>query len=483
MTKKILTIGLELASENAVRVEFDSKVSLLDWDIILFKPDISDGIYGAEDFQGKPSLGESASFKLKENCEHWRREIKQAVESGKNVFVFLASLHEVYIDTGERSYSGTGRNRSTTRIVEIYNNYATIPENLKPVNANGKAMKLINLGAEVLAPYWDAFAERSSYCVLINSEIPGICLTTKNGDKTVGAIARSKRSNGALILLPDIEFYADGFLKDDENQEMQWTLEAERFAAQFLSSIANLDKALKSTTEVTPEPLWTSDSIYLLESERALRLELLEAEQRVEEAQRAKEAVQERLSAAGATKALLYEKGKPLETAIVNGLKTLGFAAAPFKDGSSEFDVVFECAEGRLLGEAEGKDNKAINVDKLRQLSMNIHEDLQREEVLSPAKGVLFGNGFRLTAPTGRTVQFTEKCITAATSQATALIDTSNLFNTVQYLSSHDNENYAKECRLAMLGGIGLVLLPAPPAEAKGHTSDDLKPGEKESSL
>jgi hypothetical protein len=57
--------------------------------------------------------------------------------------------------------------------------------------------------------------------------------------------------------------------------------------------------------------------------------------------------------------------------------------------------VVFESEEGRLIGEAEGKDNKAINVDKLRQLSMNIHEDIQREEVTTPAKGVLFGNGYR----------------------------------------------------------------------------------------
>lgn len=75
----------------------------------------------------------------------------------------------------------------------------------------------------------------------------------------------------------------------------------------------------------------------------------------------------------------------------------MGFRAEPFKDSNSEFDVVFESDEGRLIGEAEGKDSKAINVDKLRQLAMNIHEDLQREEVTKSAKGVLFGNGFRLS--------------------------------------------------------------------------------------
>ncbi|MDY0282079.1 MAG: hypothetical protein RBR35_16125 [Salinivirgaceae bacterium] len=57
-------------------------------------------------FQGKLSLSDSNSFRLKESCEHWRREIRQAYETGKTVIVFLTTLEEVYVDTGQRSYSG-----------------------------------------------------------------------------------------------------------------------------------------------------------------------------------------------------------------------------------------------------------------------------------------------------------------------------------------------------------------------------------------
>lgn len=473
MAKKILTIGFELAADDAVMEEFSSKTSLLDWDLTLFKPDISDGIYSSDQYKGKPSLSDSVSFQLKESGEHWRREIKQAVDSGKNIFIFLTSVQEVYIDTGERRYSGTGRNRASTRVVELYNNYATLPAPLCPVNANGKAMKLSNLGAEVLAPYWDAFSDVSSYSVLINPAVEGICLTTKNGDKAVGAIIRSKYSNGSLVLLPNINFYADGFLQVDENEEPEWTQEAEQFAIRFLSTIIKLDKALKSNTEVTPEPIWASEPLYLLEEEIKLKIDLLEAEQRVEKAQLEKEAIQEKVAAAATPKGLLYEKGKPLEVAIVEGLKTLGFAAAPFKDSNSEFDVVFECVEGRLLGEAEGKDTKAVNVDKLRQLAMNIHEDLQREEVTAPAKGVLFGNGYRLAPPAERGAQFTEKCITAATSQATALVATSSLFNAVQYLSAQVDCEYSRKCRAAILNGVGLVEFPVPPNEQVGQAASD----------
>jgi len=141
----------------------------------------------------------------------------------------------------------------------------------------------------------------------------------------------------------------------------------------------------------------------------------------------------------------------------------MGFEAEPYKEGESEFDVVFERDGGRLLGEAEGKDNKAVNVDKLRQLAMNIHEDLAREEVSSPAKGLLFGNGFRLRPPNARGAQFTDKCISAALSQSTALVATSDLFLAAQYLSEHSDEDYKARCRDALLNGTGLVTLPGPP--------------------
>lgn len=95
---------------------------------------------------------------------------------------------------------------------------------------------------------------------------------------------------------------------------------------------------------------------------------MLDAEWKVEETQKYKEQVDEQLLSAGDHRALLFEKGKPLENAIIETLRMLGSTAEPYRDSDSEFDVVFESAEGRLNGEAEGKDNKAVNIDKLRQL-------------------------------------------------------------------------------------------------------------------
>jgi hypothetical protein len=457
--KRILTVGLELAAAETTHAAFRSKMSLLDWDIVLFRPEISEFVENYyTTYQGKPSLSDTKSFEAKECCEHWRREIKQAVEAGKTILIYLPALYEVYVDTGQRSYSGTGRNQKTTRHVASLSNYDAIPVNVGPVVATGSSMKLAPKGADILGPYWNEFSVRSTFQVVLEASDVPPCILTRTGDKTVGAIYRSKTSAGTLLLLPDIEFYPTNFLKGQT-----WTPAAKQFAGAFVTSLVSLDKALRSTSEVTPEPTWASVDVYRLLSETKLRVELLEAEREVEQAQKRKEQTVEALASAAAPRALLYEKGHPLEHAIIQALRILGFRAAPFKESDSEFDVVFESGDGRLIGEAEGKDSKAVNIDKLRQLSMNIHEDLQREEVKAPAKAVLFGNGFRLQPPLEREDPFTEKCRSAAATSSTALVATADLFSPIQYLLSEKDDQYSALCRQAILSTSGRVRFPEPP--------------------
>lgn len=472
MSKRILAIGVELASDDVTEIDFSAKTSLLDWDIVLFRPDVNEFIGAYPDhYQGKPSLGDTASFQLKESCEHWRREIKQAVESGKTVIIFLSAPQEVYIDTGQRSYSGTGRNSKTTVHVASYSNHQSIPLKMAATSAIGNSMKLAGKQSEILSTFWKEFGSLFEYQCILPSDIVGSpVLVTKSGEKVVGSIVRSKNSVGSLVILPHLNFEQPGFVKQGKDGPL-WTAKAEQFSKRFLSAIVALDNALHSTSEVTPEPTWASAEEFVLQRERALRLDLLEAERSLEAAQKAKESVLERLNEAGSLRNLLFEKGKILESAIVEALRIIGFRAAPYKDSASEFDVVFESEEGRFLGEAEGKDAKAISVDKLRQLSMNIHEDLQRESVTAPAKGVLFGNGFRLAPVSERASQFTDKCIAAAESTRIALISTSELYSAARYLADCHDPDFARRCRTAMLMGVGIVSLPSPPTsqEANGN--------------
>ncbi len=466
--KNILTIGFETCSQEVESSGYRSDQSLLDWDIVLFKPEIDDFVSYTDTFQGKACLSDDSSFQLKEQTEHWRREIKSAVNSGKLVIVYLTDLNVVSIATGEKRFSGTGRNQKVTRIVSDYDNYRSIPAELKPVKTKGKEIKLAAKHSEIISSYWHEFSDRSTYKVIIDGELSP-CLVTKHGDKPVGAILRPKNSNGALVLLPDIDFYSPDFFDEED----EWTNEAEKFAAKFIKSIVSLDKTLRSSGETTPEPEWAKDERFKLNDEQKSVEELLKVETKLEAVQAEKEEIITKIRDIGRLRNLLFEKGKPLEYAILDALKIIGFDASQYDDGESEFDVVFESKEGRLIGEAEGKDNKAINIDKLRQLALNIHEDLEREDVEIPAKGVLFGNAFRLQPLAERNEPFTTKCLSAAGTSSTALVFTPDLFAIAKYLSDNRNSRFATKCRKALLNSIGRVEFPViPKVDIKANESN-----------
>ncbi|MCK9911741.1 hypothetical protein MXD81_21475, partial [Microbacteriaceae bacterium K1510] len=89
--------------------------------------------------------------------------------------------------------------------------------------------------------------------------------TTKVGDKPVGALLRSENPVGTLVLLPDIDFYPEEFIKQQGSKRV-WNAEATKFAARMVASIVALDHSLHSSAQVTPQPLWAADSMFELPS-------------------------------------------------------------------------------------------------------------------------------------------------------------------------------------------------------------------------
>lgn len=461
--KKILTINCEIPGGHGEYAPLSSDASLLDWDIILFYPEIYYHAYGGDSYCGKPSLSETESFRVRQQAEHWRREIHEAYEAGKTVIVFLNEVSDVYVDTGKRTYSGTGRNRQTTKIVDSFNNYRSLPLDLNPVNSKGSAMMLAK-DSSIIASYWNEFGADSQYRVRIEGKVSRPLIVTKTGEKIVGGLIKGSQVRGAILLLPFLNLNEERFLKENSKGEMVWTTEGTKYGHRLLSSIIELDKCLKESASNTPTPEWAKDSRYDTVKEGELRHEILKLESKIEKLTRTRDQHIEQLKTEGQLRNLLFENGSALESAIIEALTILGFTAENYKDSDSEFDVVFSSPEGRLLGEAEGKDNKAIAIDKLRQLEMNIHEDLEREEVSEPAKAVLFGNAFRLLPIEDRIECFTAKCMSAVKRSGTALVRTHDLFPLVQYLSSGKDDAFAKKCRMAILNTEGSVVeFPRPP--------------------
>ena len=475
MAKNVITVGCEIPGGFGEHVSIDSQASLLDADMVLFHPTI-DSFYWdhLRTYQGKPSLSENSSFRVQKAAEHWRKELLDFLGAGRMVFVVLTDLREVYVDTGERQYSGTGRNRQTTNLVRPLSNYDLLPMSAKPVESRGTSMALTP-GENILREYWKEFGADSQYRVYLE-RADGFrpLIVTNQGNRVVGGIIRTN-SGGTLVGLPWVDLAEDDFIEEHEDEagetNCEWTPKALEWGQRYLQTLVALNSAIGNQNQATPTPHWVLDNSYSTNQEVELSQKLLDIQSEISDLERSREDLEAQLADAGSSKALLFEQGKSLEKAVLQAMRLMGFEASNYRDSNSEFDVVLECPEGRFIGEVEGRDNKAIDISKMRQLAMNIQEDFSREEVQEMANGVLFGNAYRLTpAPDRPDTHFTEKCATAARSNGTALVRTCDLFEVARALVDNPNETFAAACRQAIFDAGGQVVrFPAHPAGVGGR--------------
>jgi hypothetical protein len=486
-----MSVGFEIPGKSVEFIDFKSSSSLLDADTIIFAPNIESYSY-YERYEGKPRMSDEDSAQLVRDSAHWRRELAIALGSGKTVFLFMIGVADVWVFSGQKQYAGTGRNARVTNIVMPFDPYTTIPVDGLAGSVQrrtGDRIKATDwLG--ILAPYWQEFGPYTSYQVYLEKSIGTPSLVTQTGDKMVGGIFQFKDLKGALVLLPPPDFNEAisarekqlaerkkrkaGASKPNRTEAQQlaaWTRAEASVEMQFLSAIGGIDKALRSRSERTPAPLWALEAQYVLKEEAILRARATELEEKINNLRVQKSEVETLLTSAGDLRGLLFETGKPLESSILEALRHMGFRADNFVDQESEFDVVFEDTDGtRFIGEVEGKNDKAVNIDKLAQLERNIQEDFKKRDDNVYARGVLFGNAFRLVVPTERGEFFTEKCITGAKRSGVALVKTPDLFEIARYLKENPDPAFAETCRDCIKGTTGeTVSFPAIPLSPRAE--------------
>jgi hypothetical protein len=466
MTQSIVSIEFEIPGHSDNHLSFSADNSLLDYDIIVFAPDISSYLVGEKLFQGNPSLSEHTSFRLKQQVAKWKSGLLNAFNHGKTIFVLMHQSRDLFVDSGRREYSGTGRNERTTTFVDAFKSYSVLPFGFSElVASSGREIRpAAQLG--VLASFWSEFSEFCSYEVYFSSDTITPLLSTKTGNKTVGGIIRgaSGSKKGAFVLLPKIDYDRDAFTSE-RGGKLCWNKAGLAWGARFVSSLVKIDKTLRAASATTPPPTWAQSDQYRLASERVTESQIAAITEQIGALETEKEKLRQQLSKDAGLRRLLFETGAELESAILEALGILGLKPSRFRDSDSEFDVTFTWKEHRFLGEAEGKDNKAINVDKISQLERNLNEDFEKEGVSDYAKGILFGNAFRLEEISKRGPFFTEKCMTAAQRLKVALVRTPDLFVVARHVKESGNLEFAEKCVQAMLGANGtVVVFPVPPA-------------------
>lgn len=104
----------------------------------------------------------------------------------------------------------------------------------------------------------------------------------------------------------------------------------------------------------------------------------------------------------------------------------------------------------------------------MSQLERNLSEDFACEDVNEHAKGILFGNAFRLQKPSERGEFFTEKCVLAAKRIKAALVRTTDLFIAAKYVKESGDAAYAQQCVGSIVRTEGAVVeFPAVPTQTE----------------
>jgi hypothetical protein len=464
--KEIKVVGFNIPLENEDYIKLDSLSSLSEADIVVFNPSFSDTNYstytgsfieGAGTYNGKPCYNHDSSTKVREHSIHWKKEIISYLNSGKTLFVCLSEKKSFYIQTGRQEFSGTGRNRQTTNIVEEFSNYNYLPQfdSIKFHVAHGKKIIANDVLFKTLLNRFSDFISYETY--LTGDSDVRIGFTTKNQDKILGGVI--KALGGNVVLLPKLDFDVKEFTKYNDKDEAFWTDDAIKVGKQFAQIILEIDSALNFSSNKTPRPDWVEQEQYVLPKSTSIRNKMEANSIKITELYNKNEVLNEELKKSEILNDLLFETGPLLENAVTYALKILGFEAENFDNGVLELDQVIVSPEGvRYIGECEGKDNKPIDISKFRQLSDALNEDFEREEVEKKAHGLLFGNPYRLFDPSKRKDPFTEKCISGAEREKIGLIETVELYKAAKYLSATKDEKYKKQCREVIYKGLGSII-------------------------
>ena len=362
------------------RGDFDAVVmrspdTLLSYELIVLRPIASFDKYVAmgSEFNGLPSLTDSMSRYIVQDSTHRKAELTELLRAGATVVVVEPCLMPSFVGTGNRSHSGTGKNRQTIRLVDEFEFWdALMPVKIPLAIGRGKDLQFTD--HQVAVPL-RKLSDRLSYESYVPSDdlipiahIPG---------KKIAVAGIKRVGRGHLVLIPGIR-----------NQQ-QFATEADWLGAynDFLNAILEIHKRLKPAA-ISELPDWAkqiaTDAELQKRRDLEARLAAVEAEQgRVEETRRELMIFDQR-------KLLLTSSGKTLERAVAATLERLGCEVECRDDDRT--DLIIRLGEQIAVAEVKGLNGSAgeNNAAQAEKWVSMYHADHGIEP-----KGMLIVNTFR----------------------------------------------------------------------------------------
>lgn len=363
--------------ENFQEYDFSVAISLLDYDaVIIDVSNIAKKCYGTSAglYQNKIRLSDYASHQIVEDYNTIREQIIELLKHRRNVFILMGRNENCYIYTGEREYSGTGKNARQTLMVKEFNTYSFLPISVKPTHICGTEIDIC-----CKSPYRDFLkltedkSQYDSYFTVKEDSTP--LARIKGTDKIVAAVVPYE--NGKIVLLPR-PYYKGAYEKTE-----YW----EECGREYLKGLCELCNRLSNSEKELSLPGWAHKMHILDETTEIQRQKEIQEQIKVLKLQLADQ--ENRIAEIQEYKLLLTASGSSLEEIVKKVLSELGFSILDAAKGRS--DIVAKYGEISVVAEIKGVTKSAAE-KHAAQLEKWVSQHIEENNAVP--KALLIVNGF-----------------------------------------------------------------------------------------
>lgn len=423
----ILSVECNLPAELCESIRFTAPRTFADSDAVIIDPQRIERLYpGKVQPDNLRHVGVQDSVNAINQIDRRKKEIGSLLHNGRMVISFLTPVQTFVVKPTQTSQINM-------------TNYDWLPDDLIRqhliVNLiGGEGNSVVSTDQKHLfSQYYRAFKDSVHYHAYLQQgrEELDIFITNTQGQPVGFSVNYLK---GVFVFIPR---YSPESLENHKK---------------FIGVIRRIINRYYSTTKRTRAPEWASS--YDVPGAKEIEESIDQVKNEIRTLEESQESLIQKFQNLELFKGLLYEDGAALEMEVIKAFQLLGFAVQKYQDSDMEHDLILEADEGRAIGEVEGKEGKAINIDKLDQLTRVVDEDFHLNEEY--AQGVLVGNTSRLLKLDARDDPFTKKVRKSAKRKGFCLLTTVELFETVLYVLANPNdEEFKKDCRKLLFDSQG----------------------------
>jgi hypothetical protein len=398
-------------------LDFHGPESVLGSELVVFDVESSYKYYRARaprEYRNLPSLGDSVTAQFAADFARRSKEFREVLSTGGTLALMVPPPLKAYLDTGRRTYSGTGRNRHETIIVDEFDFLRVLPVRLETAVAQGQQ---ISFGSDEFGSILRTIEADLEYRAVIESAVSTVIGTIAGAVSPVCAMVRTEGLSGRMLLLPHV------LSRSEYKSEKEWL----RACARFLDAIISLHK--RYVGESDPAPAWIEQ--YRTVPEIKMHRALGELQERFDAISEEMLGVRASIDEVRAKKVLLYGTGRELEIAVAQALAAMGVAVQ--EGDAARTDLILSWKGKTAVAEVKGLTKSAGETSAVQ--AEKWVSEYHATKGVEP-KGILIINTFRGKPLAQRGNSFPAQMLTYVKRKELALVTTQQLFNALESVGS-----------------------------------------------